>query len=423
MVECGKHLFCGGNLHEVLRDNLERARNYVDQIPESQFLHLGDGDIVEHVYSKFEVIPIEIYEDQKEMDRAETKVDVSHDFRRGILDKSKPCMVPGLRITVRIPFSGNANLWWVKPSRFSTTFPVGDVHTSSDNSSGHLNIIVEQPSDNLGNGRAIEREINETLRDIQSYLDDAKNDVDAHNIMMRSHIQQCTSNRRTRLGNYAEIVKKLDIPLRENKAAPELTPLPMKRKLIKPLPSAPTTKAEPGIRDEDYKHILNVIRHEGCSFEATPTTFLKLDEENLRNIILAHLNGHYEGEASGETFRRKGKTDILIEFDNRAAFVGDCKVWRGQKGFIEAIDQLLGYLTWRDCKAALIVFNRDMADFSSLQAKLGNSLETYPNFISPIKIDRPGEWRVKIHPKEDKSREIILHVFLFDLFVPKKGSE
>ncbi|MFC1895726.1 cell division protein FtsA [Thermodesulfobacteriota bacterium] len=66
----------------------------------------------------------------------------------------------------------------------------------------------------------------------------------------------------------------------------------MKRKLIKPLPSAPAKAAVPGIRDEDYKHILNVIRHEGRSFEATPGTFAKHDEEELRDIILAHLNSH-----------------------------------------------------------------------------------------------------------------------------------
>jgi hypothetical protein len=41
---------------------------------------------------------------------------------------------------------------------------------------------------------------------------------------------------------------------------------------------------------------VNVIRHEGRSFEATPGTFVKHDEEELRDIILAHLNGHYEGD-------------------------------------------------------------------------------------------------------------------------------
>ena len=58
------------------------------------------------------------------------------------------------------------------------------------------------------------------------------------------------------------------------------------------------------------------------------------------------------GDASGERFRRKGKTDICVEVANRAAFVGECKTWGGPKVANDAIDQLLGYLTWRDCHAA-----------------------------------------------------------------------
>ena len=74
-------------------------------------------------------------------------------------------------------------------------------------------------------------------------------------------------------------------------------------------------------------------------------------------MVLAQLNGHFKGAATGEAFRGKGKTDIRIEQDDRAAFVGECKNWNGETGATKAIDQLLGYLTWRDGKAALIVFN------------------------------------------------------------------
>jgi len=86
----------------------------------------------------------------------------------------------------------------------------------------------------------------------------------------------------------------------------------------------------------------------------------------LRDILLAHLNGHYQGDATGEAFRRSGKTDIRIEDGIRAAFVAECRVWNGQKELSQAIDQLLGYLTWRDCKAAIIIFNKHNSKFSGL---------------------------------------------------------
>lgn len=78
----------------------------------------------------------------------------------------------------------------------------------------------------------------------------------------------------------------------------------VKRKLVRPLPPAPKGgyKPEPGITDDDYKHILSVIRHEGRTFETTPSTYAVHDEEELRDILLAHLNGHYQGAASAEAF-------------------------------------------------------------------------------------------------------------------------
>ncbi|MDD2467824.1 MAG: hypothetical protein PHI97_27920 [Desulfobulbus sp.] len=143
----------------------------------------------------------------------------------------------------------------------------------------------------------------------------------------------------------------------------------------------------------------------------------KHGEEELRDFILAHLNTHYEGQATGETFRKKGKTDIRIEQENRAAFVAECKVWRGPKGVTEAVGQLLGYLTWRDCKASLVFFNTQNAGFKEIQDKLPEALKTHPRFHGELKANEPGEWRFRFMSEGDDNRYVILHVFLFDLFV------
>lgn len=88
----------------------------------------------------------------------------------------------------------------------------------------------------------------------------------------------------------------------------------------------------------------------GRTFETSPSTFAVHDEEGLRNVIVASLNGHFPGEATSETFRKKGKTDIHIEDKDRAAFVGECTLWYGEKQLQKKVSQLLGYLTWRDWK-------------------------------------------------------------------------
>jgi hypothetical protein len=72
----------------------------------------------------------------------------------------------------------------------------------------------------------------------------------------------------------------------------------------------------------------------------------------------AELNGVFKGQATGETFNFQGKTDILIRVDEKNVFIAECKFWKGEKVFIGTIDQLLSYLSWRDTKAAVIVFRK-----------------------------------------------------------------
>ena len=217
-------------------------------------------------------------------------------------------------------------------------------------------------------------------------------------------------------------MQSLNIPLKKHPGAPDVEELPIRRKLIRPLPPAPSAPPEPAISDVDYEHILKVIRHEGRTWETSPTTYAKHDEEELRDFILAHLNTHYEGDATGETFRNNGKTDIRIEDQNRAAFVGECKVWRGAAELSKALDQLLGYLTWRDCKAALIVFNKNVAGFKELQVKAPETLRQHQNFLKEIKSSNAGEWRFQFRSADDPDRTVTVHVFLFNIFTKDRSS-
>src|SRR4029077_3780088 len=67
----------------------------------------------------------------------------------------------------------------------------------------------------------------------------------------------------------------------------------------------------------------------------------------------------YEGDAAGETFNFQSKTDILIRKDGKNVFIAECKFWKGEKAFGETLDQLLSYLSWRDTKTAVVLFNRN----------------------------------------------------------------
>ena len=75
----------------------------------------------------------------------------------------------------------------------------------------------------------------------------------------------------------------------------------------------------------DYEHILSVISNMVAVMERSPRAFKDMGEEDLRTHFLVHLNGHYEGQATGETFNYEGKTDILIRAGGRNIFIAECK--------------------------------------------------------------------------------------------------
>lgn len=79
--------------------------------------------------------------------------------------------------------------------------------------------------------------------------------------------------------------------------------------------------------------------------------------------------------------------------------------------------QLLGYVTWRDCKAARVLFNKDVAGFSGLEATIDVSLRAHPKYLRAIDTGRAGEWRFVFQSQEDTGREVTVHVFAFNLYV------
>ncbi|MGC5288859.1 hypothetical protein [Micromonospora sp. DT231] len=115
--------------------------------------------------------------------------------------------------------------------------------------------------------------------------------------------------------------------------------------------------------------------------ERLPDTARKLDEEAIRDLGLFILNANYEGAASGEVFNGAGKTDILLNHDGRAAFIGEFKFWGGPKAFSLAIDQLLAYTTWRDTKAALILLIKDVRATTAIDGA-DKTIREHPQFQS-----------------------------------------
>lgn len=413
-------LFYQGDLDDTLRGQTARIGSTVDGINKDQLRATPEDVLVQHIVDSLAVTPLELHEDSMEMEQGEARVDVSGDRMRNFFHddgQDGPLLVPGIRVVVSVPFSGDAMLWELKPNPWQLSFPHGEIRSPNRDGIGYLDIFLEQPTDEPP--EKLKERLDHELTCVRFYVNSQKTQVEQFNSTLRDKIRQAIAARKERIRVHDGVVDLLGIPLKRRGNVPSVRPIEIARKLVRPLPPPPKSgfKPEPGISEEDYEHILSVIRHEGRTFETTPKTYAMHDEEGLRDIMLAHLNGHYEGGATGETFRRSGKTDIRIEDDKRAAFVAECKVWRGAGELTAAIDQLLGYLTWRDCKAAIVVFNKNNARFSELIDKMPEIIKSHPRFRKELQQKGAGEWRYVLCSVEDELREVVVNVFVFNLFV------
>jgi hypothetical protein len=391
------HLFLGGDMHSVTESQRQKARAAVDAITPAQMNAATDDELVTNVVSRFRIEPLVIHTDRAEAKHQESQTDVSQHLDRAVFDRGRPCMVKANQITVRIPFTGEPDLFKVRPTSFTLNPPRGRVQKSGEQG-GAVLITMTRPIDEGVDD--FNRWMKSEVKSIEDYAATSRGDIERFNSDLVQQVRGFVVARRAQLQKQGQLLATLAIPLR--RSSTNATPLPMPKRVLKPLPSPRSVEQEYTISGEDYEYILKVLRHQSRSFEQTPSAYRKLDEEELRDVFLSSLNTPFEGDAAGE-------------FANRAAFVGECKVWGGPKVANDALDQLLGYLTWRDCHTALVLFNKTVKGFKTLQDGMQSLIAEHPRFQSHAEAGQPGEWRAVFNAKGDDARLITVHLFLVDL--------
>jgi hypothetical protein len=172
-----------------------------------------------------------------------------------------------------------------------------------------------------------------------------------------------------------------------------------------------------GVSDQIYSKILNMVYLFGENLEKLTNLHSKFDEEGFREYFLPYLNMMSQSHtATGETFNKIGKTDILIQNQQgENVFIAECKVWSGEGDVQPAVDQLFDrYVTWRDEKLALIIFNKSVRGFSAIIAKAIDALQNHPlckKFNGSIN-ESSGSFI--FHHPEDKDKEVQLELIMFN---------
>ena len=409
-----RRLFSTKDLHALITAYEVNVRNEVERWERNKILSASEPDLIEYLVQTYTLhVPVLDSVNRYIESEGEARIDVSNRWEYAIFDRSSPSYIPGAYVTVAIPFEGDGDLFEFRASTFSTAPARAHVADSK--------ILISFRGTEL-DPEQVSKEIARVTSSIEQGLSWVREDCKKWNARVRSHAEECVRSRKRRLLEQAKMVSALGLPLKRRPDAETNTAMPMKRRR-RPvaLPPTPTEafKPEPVLADAEYGHILEVIDRLALQIERSPSTFSKLDEEQIRDMILVNLNGHYEGGATGETFNGVGKTDILIREKDRNVFIAECKFWAGPKSIRDAIDQILGYLTWRDTKAALVVFSRNR-DFTNVLSSAVSSISSHPNFKRGLRQVSETHSRHLFRQKSDSNRDLYLALQVFN--IPNDGT-
>lgn len=404
------HPFRDGDTFATFRNIIEKTVAEIEGLENDYLLNASAVELEQYYISRVLLIPLTLDATSHYIESQDgTQIDVSHDFNRAVFGRRR-ILVRGTRLRVAIPFTGDPQMWRIRASTFSLSgYPELDIRED-------LVIFDCSFPDDDPEPLRLKAEIDRTIRSLSDAVSNLAKDVEQHNKDAPSLIRTALERKTSKAKAAMNAIVDLGIPIKR-RSSPDTFIAPTKRR-ESPVsrPSVPKRKfvPEPILDEREFEHILRVLRSMSLVIERSPASFSSLDEEAIRTHFLLQLNGHYEGSATGETFNACGKTDILIRVDGRNVFIAECKFWRGAKSFSEAVDQLLSYLSWRDSKCALLIFNR-ARDSSGVGQKMHEVMATKAEHRKLVNNSGSGDARYTFVKPADPGREIQIQTMLFDI--------
>jgi hypothetical protein len=384
-----------------LGTNHKQVMDALNAWDDDDFLARTDADLITELVAVGAVECPELHSDQWYMDDKPTEAErtVVNLFRERVRERV-------IQYTVRIPFSGHPAPFTMKASQCFMSPIDGRV----DEKASELVIVWEgtRPEPD-----AIRQWFKTRIDHIEKGLGFARSDINAHNGNLLNQVPQWVANRRARLLAARQVHANIGIPIRRRADAKVHAVPARRRRLVTYTPPSSRTSAklfepEPALEEAGYEDALAVLRNARNAFERSPSLTDKLGEELIRDLLLILLNAQFEGKAGGELFNCSGKTDILIREKDANVFIGECKIFGSKDGpskITATIDQLLGYLTWRDTKAALLLFIRDR-DVTSVIGKAVAAFEAHPNYKRRGATVSDERYDFVLHANGDPAREM-----------------
>lgn len=403
-------LFQKGDVNK-LEDALKKsAEKKIHDLDDDYILNVSEQEYIDYLTEEFYIdCPVVLYDDISIEPRT---VLVSSEYlpmRWKIYDDRMELERKIYRLY--IPFQGDADLLRFRPNPYSTA-RWHNICVNYD--SLYVDIL-----DIDGDANYVKRECNlyiDTLKSMMNYLE---NNYSFINKNMPVYIRSLFSNRKKQVMQEHKELVDIGIPIK-GKVQQKTYSLPTVHRRFKPTPKVTKTIVEhatPTMADKDYQEVLSALNTVGRNMERLPNTHKGKDEESIRDLFLVQLATSFtEFSSTGESINHKGKTDLMVKNGDEILFIAECKFWKGAKAFHDAISQLLGYLTWRDTKTALLVFNRNV-EITTVVQSIKEAISKHPNYVSCKQTD-VARFDSVFHLNGEKNRHVKMAILVFNFKEP-----
>lgn len=292
------------------------------------------------------------------------------------------------------------------------------VATSTRSTGDAFFLILEVPVANVVSAEDLATLRGEWFERVGVAVRELNEEIRQHRAEALAAVSAIISVRYARHRSLVAAASSIDLPLNQEADAAAVTLVPRGLSLADVERDAAAGGNEAGLADEIASALVAQLRAFGRALERAPRTANKLaeqEEEAIRDVLLFILNAQWGGLAVGEAFIGAGKSDILLRWHDRDAFIGECKFWKGDGYFDEGVEQLLGrYVIWRATRIAMLVFIRDIANVSKVMDKARARIRAHHRYVADT-VGEEDSYQVRAQSDEQK----IVNLSLIFVIMPK----
>lgn len=388
-------------------DAQKTARETIDNYSHKELIGMNTEELTEYVHQQDALSPLELDETRQiEWDSVVSKEKRQDMFGRNItVDVTRVKIIfpikPGLKLRDSLRYH-------------ASTFEMTVLEFDFDETNFTVSVEINPEYENA----------DQAIQKYMKIFADRTTNINTENQTLRGAIRASIEQKKSRImeNNTAldALMQKVSIPLKK-RGEPTDYQVPLRvradlRQLSHPQSIPPKDLK---LTQEQLDSIIKAIDVDGRQFENAPGTYIKLDEPDLRNIILSHLNHYFPDDATGETFVNKGKTDIRLKVFEGEILIAECKYWGSEEEYLQAIDQLFRYLTWRYNYGLIIIFSKNKG-FTGVLDKVKAATKKHASYHGSFAELGESHFRSVHTFPDDPQKKVELHILVYNLYYNKE---